>query len=266
MCVTILQLSGQPFILVCMKKQNPLIVLVHGFGFDSGIWEPVESAFGDHPLIKLSLPGFGEVRVTGPYSIETLAQFYWKQLELYADTLFHLVGHSMGGYVIMEMAAQHPERIGSLTLIHSHVFEDPADRKAKRDEAIASIRADGHEAFAKKMIGGMVGSVYKPHAAALLDTMIETGIGRGMDAWLHGIAAMRDRRDHGETLKQLTVPVLMIMGEEDAAIPLDLVYKQAALAERADLFVLPGVGHLSMYEKTEEVKNIITQFYNSAIG
>jgi pimeloyl-ACP methyl ester carboxylesterase len=165
----------------------------------------------------------------------------------------------------MEMAAQRPDRVGSLALIHSHVFEDPDDRKAKRDEAIASIQQDGHEAFAKKMIGGMIGHDYKPHAVTLLDQMIEKGIARGREAWLYGIRAMRDRRDHGDTLKQLSVPVLMIMGEEDSAIPLELVYKQAALAERADLFVLPGVGHLSMHERRDEVTRLLKQFYAQVI-
>jgi pimeloyl-ACP methyl ester carboxylesterase len=249
-----------------MKKQHHTIVLIHGFGFDAGIWAPIEGAFNDYRVIKLSLPGFGETEITGPYSIRDLASHYWKLLESADDSVFHLVGHSMGGYVIMEMAAMAPGRIGSLALIHSHVFEDPDDRKAKRDEAIAGIEKDGHAAFATKMIGGMVGSDYKPKAEPLLADMIERGIGRGPEAWLHGIAAMRNRNDHGETLRRLRVPVLMIMGEEDAAIPLDLVYKQSAIAERADLYVLRGTGHLSMYEKTPEVTGILKAFYKNVIG
>jgi pimeloyl-ACP methyl ester carboxylesterase len=248
-----------------MNDETNTIVLVHGFGFDAGIWTPVAPAFDGYRVISLSLPGFGEERVAGPYTIASLADFYWKELDKNGVGPFHLVGHSMGGYVVMEMAAQQMDRVGSLTLVHSHVYEDPADKKKKRDESIAAIEKDGRQGFAEKMIGVMVGSEYKPQSDNLLADLIKRGITHSDDAWKNGLAAMRDRRDHESTLKQLTVPVLMIMGEEDAAIPLDFVYKQAAVAERGDLIVLPGVGHLSMYEKTDEVTDILRRFFERVI-
>ena len=244
-----------------MATHKSNIVLVHGFGFDSTIWDPIESAFKGYNVIRLSLPGFGEDGLPGAYTIEALAAHYWSTLSDLPEP-FHLVGHSMGGYVIMEMAAQHPDRVGSVTLIHSHVFEDPADRKQKRNEAIESIKTNGRKGFAEKMISGMVGSDYKSQSESLIRELIERGTAGDDNAWSNGVAAMRDRRDLGDTLKNLDVPVLMIMGEEDGAIPLDFVYKQAALASRADLFVLPGVGHLSMYEKTDEVKEILSRFFD----
>lgn len=259
------QLLQHTAIIVGMKGENHTIVLIHGFGFDAGIWSPVASAFDGYQVMSLSLPGFGETRVTGPYSIPELAEFYWKELERNGVAPFHLVGHSMGGYVVMEMAAQQMDKVGSVTLVHSHVYADPADKKSKRDEGIAAISKDGRQGFAEKMIGGMVGSAYKPQADALLKDLIQRGVSHSDDAWKHGLAAMRDRKDHESTLSQLPVPVLMIMGEEDAAIPLEYVYKQAAAAERGDLIVLPGVGHLSMYEKTEEVQEILRRFFERII-
>lgn len=244
-----------------MSTHQSKIVLLHGFGFDSSIWSPIDAAFDGYEVIRLSLPGFGENGIQGSYTIEELAGFYWKKLLDAHNGPFHLVGHSMGGYVVIEMAAQQPEKVASLTLLHSHVFEDPADRKKKRDESIESIRSNGRFGFAEKMISGMVGSAYKAKSDMLVSKLIERGTDNEDSAWINGVAAMRDRRDHGDTLKNLTVPVLMIMGEEDAAIPLENVYKQAALAERADLFVLPGVGHLSMFEKTDEVIDILKRFF-----
>src|SRR4029078_1049488 len=102
---------------------------------------PVESAFDGHKVIRLSLPGFGDEDLQGPYTIEKLAQHYWDLLNADGETLVHLVGHSMGGYVCMEMVAQHPNRVASLCLLHSHVFADSDEKKKARSVVLEEIQS-----------------------------------------------------------------------------------------------------------------------------
>ena len=236
------------------------VVLIHGYGFDSRIWSPVELAFEGFRVIYLSLPGFGDESVDRAYNIAELARGFWSEIDPNIAPVVHLVGHSMGGYVCMEMIAQHPERVLSLALIHSHVFADTEDKKATRSVAMENIRKNGCQVQAKKMIPSLFDASRFP--AELVDMLIERGITCGDNAWYFGMGAMRDRKDHGETIQNVSFPVLMIMGENDTAVPLDLVYKQAPLVSQAQLCIYPHVGHMAMYENTARMICDLVKFYS----
>jgi pimeloyl-ACP methyl ester carboxylesterase len=240
------------------------IVLIHGYGFDSRIWQPVELAFDGFEVLSLSLPGFGADPVTGPYTIAELGERFWSEINADTHPLVHLVGHSMGGYVCIEMASLHPERVVSLALIHSHVFEDPSEKKLSRSEVLEKMKSSGPVDTIHKMIPSMLAS--SPVSANIASLLIRRGLRYHDDAWYFGTMAIRDRKDHSMTLKNMKVPVLLVLGEQDVAVPLELGLQQAHLAERTSLHVYPGVGHLSMYEKTDQLINDLDQFYKNISG
>lgn len=246
-----------------MATDSHTIVLIHGYGFVSRIWNPVESAFNGYNVIRLSLPGFGDDDLSGPYTIEALAQHYWAILGEDGETLVHLVGHSMGGYVCMEMLAQQPGRVASLCLLHSHVFADAEEKKEARTAILEEIQSTGREAFVRRMIGSMVFD--KEQHAALIKQLVERGLMYGDDAWYNGTLAIRDRNDHADTLRNFHGPCLLIMGEADTAIPIALGYKQAAQAQQAVLIIYPNVGHLSMYENTNALIRDLKKYYSEII-
>lgn len=235
-------------------------VLIHGYGFDHRIWYPVELAFEGHHVIYLSLPGFGMETVAEPYTIAELADKYWRHLNEVMPDPIHLVGHSMGGYVIMEMAAQQPSRVASLALVHSHVFEDPAEKKEARSATMKDISENGRAAFVKKMILSMAGN--DKDYIEITSMLIERGLSYDDNTWVFGTQAIRDRVDHSATLKNITVPVLMLMGEQDKAVTPELAFKQAPISERSVLHMYPGVGHLGMYENTSGMIRDFIRFYN----
>jgi pimeloyl-ACP methyl ester carboxylesterase len=235
------------------------IVLIHGYGFDSRIWLPVELAFEGHRVVYLTLPGFGDETPQEPYTIESLAKHFWSVLDEGESGVVHLAGHSMGGYVCLEMAAQQPARIASLALIHSHVFADSPEKKIQRSASIEDIRAHGREAIVRKMIPSLFAeSVNKPE---IINALIARGLTYDDNTWIYGTQAIRDRRDQSQTLRDLKVPVLMISGEKDAAVPVDLFYKQAPLAENNQLIIYPETGHMAMYENTLRMICDLRTFY-----
>jgi pimeloyl-ACP methyl ester carboxylesterase len=237
------------------------VVLIHGYGFDSRIWSPVELAFEGYHIIYLSLPGFGEEAVDKAYSVEEAARNFWSEIDQNIAPQVHLVGHSMGGYVCMEMIAQQPDRVLSLALIHSHVFADTDEKKVARSATMETIRANGCSVQAKKMIPSLFDTTYFPDE--LVETLIHRGISYGDNAWYFGMGAMRDRKDHAETIAGISVPVLMVMGEKDSAVPVELAYRQASLVSRGSLCVYKDVGHMSMYENTARLICELIKFYSS---
>lgn len=235
------------------------VILIHGYGFDFRTWSPVELAFEGYHIIHLSLPGFGEEPVDKAYTIEELARGFWSEIDQNIAPHVHLVGHSMGGYVCMEMIAQQPERVLSLALIHSHVFADPEDKKVSRTQSMDNIRTNGGAAQAKKMIPSMFDADHVP--AEIVEQLIVRGIQYDDNAWYYGMGAMRDRKDHAQTFTNVSVPVLMIMGEKDTAVPVDLAYRQAALCAHGSLVVYKNAGHMSMYENTAQLICDLVKFY-----
>jgi len=237
------------------------IVLIHGYGFDSRTWLPVELAFDGFRVIYLSLPGFGDTTPQETYSIESLAKHYWSKLDPDSSAVVHLAGHSMGGYVCLEMAAQQPSRVASLALIHSHVFADSPEKKTQRSATIEDIRAHGRDALVHKMIPSLFANAAS--YPELIKALISRGLAFDDNTWSYGAMALRDRKDHTETLRNLHVPVLMISGEKDAAVPVEWFYKQAPLAENNRLIIYPETGHMAMYENTLRLVCDLRSFYLS---
>ena len=233
-------------------------ILIHGFGFDHRIWYPVELAFEGHHVIYLSLPGFGLEQPSEAYTIQDLANKYWRHINDIIAEPVHLAGHSMGGYVCMEMLSQQPTRVASLALIHSHVFADAPEKKEARSKGIAEVESD-KDAFVRKFSPPLFGQQEKFHEIA--EMLIERGTAYSVEAWKYGIEAIRDRADHEETLRSSDIPVLMLMGEDDKAVALDIGKKQSTLSDKITFRSYPGVGHLSMYENTSELITDLINFY-----
>lgn len=243
-----------------MKDTSKATILIHGFGFDHRIWYPVELAFEGQHVIYLSLPGFGVEALSESYSITDLATKYWRHINAVVSGPVHLVGHSMGGYVCMEMLAQQPGSVASIALIHSHVFEDPAEKKEARSQTMKEINESGREAYVKKLIPSLFAD--DQNYSAIISKLVGRGLAYGDNAWSFGVKAMRDRKDHGATLSKSNVQVLMLMGEQDKAVPPEIAYKQASLSDRSVLHMYPGVGHMAMYENTPGMIEDLIRFYD----
>ena len=237
------------------------IALIHGYGFDQRVWSPVELAFDGFHVIHLSLPGFGNTQLIGAYTIEALASHFWAELDARGESNVHLVGHSMGGYVCMEMLAQQSSRVESLCLVHSHVYADSDEKKKNRAAVLDEIKSSGRDGFARRMIGSLVFDG-KAHDL-IIQQLITRGLEYDDDAWYYGTQAIRDRNDHSETLRRYDRPCLMLMGDADPVVPLPLVYQQAALASIIQLKVYPNVGHLGMYENTLTMIEDLISFYHA---
>lgn len=95
---------------------SPPIVFVHGTRFSAGQWSPQLAALQkDFPVAAVDLPGHG-ARSAQPWSLHAATEVIASAV----DSLDHgpalVVGHSLGGYVSLEFARHHPERLRGLVL------------------------------------------------------------------------------------------------------------------------------------------------------
>ena len=71
---------------------------------------------------------------------------------------------------------------------------------------------------------------------------------------------MMNRPDRTEVLKKSEVPVLFIIGSEDKAAPMEDVLKQVSLPKVSYVHIIQEVGHMGMWEKSEEVNQYLLAF------
>lgn len=98
------------------------LLLVHGIGSTGAAWEPVVarlSAVGV-PTITVDLPGHGNSsKETGDYSLGALASLLRDLLDFLDVPAAVLVGHSLGGGIVLQFSYQYPERVAGAALICS---------------------------------------------------------------------------------------------------------------------------------------------------
>ena len=91
------------------------LVLIHGYLGGQSMWKFQEELKNDYDLIMPSLAGYGESsHMVAPSTIKENANQVLGLLDYLQIDKFNLLGHSMGGMVVQEMAALYPERINKL--------------------------------------------------------------------------------------------------------------------------------------------------------
>ncbi len=222
------------------------------------MWNATVSELGALPVKchALDLPGFGSNNETVD-TIEAMSDFVFSYMDHQQIPDAIVIGHSMGGYVALEMLAKQSDRINGVGLIHSHAAADSARKKDNRKKLISFIEKNGQKAFLQKFTKQLVAK--QQANSALLDQVKNLVKGTGSQAIISASKAMIHRADHTNTLKA-NIPFLWIIGKEDEFMPYATTLSQANQCPIAEIHVLEDVGHLSMYEVPGKANKIILRF------
>lgn len=245
------------------EEHGTPVVLLHGFCEDSSVWQEWLDLLPHRRFIRIDLPGSGYSELHGNLTIESMADTVIAVMDHLGVGEFHLVGHSMGGYVSLALAEKHPQRLSSLCMFHSHVYADPEDKKAGRLKSIEFIKNHGHLLFVRQMIPNLFAQDFYREFAMTVKNHIRNAAQTAPEAIMADLEAMRIRPDRSEVLKNIACPVLFIIGKLDAAIPLDFSYSQAHLPNVADIQLFPKVGHMGMLEAPRETAKVFREFLSS---
>ena len=135
------------------KHEGIPVVFIHGYCEDQTMWDEFSEPFDiDYRLIKIDLPGFGLSEIKKSISIKEMADTVIAVLKHLKIKKYILIGHSMGGYVSLEIAKKEHQNLLGFCLFHSHPFEDSADVKKKRLKAVDFIEEIGQEIYVKQLI------------------------------------------------------------------------------------------------------------------
>ncbi len=238
------------------------LVLLHGFCEDSSLWELLLDLLLPkipNTVLAIDLGSFGNSRINETSMQSMAAQVQSVLAHLNIPKAF-ILGHSMGGYVAMEMAETYPDRLAGLILLHSHVFADSLEKKQNRNKAIDFIERNGAAPFVKQLFYQLFEADFARANTVLVEKMIEKARNIDPQTIIAASAAMRDRPDRSETLKKLECPVLLISGQHDNTITEAQSLAQAAFANTTRFIWLKNAGHMAMFEQPEQVIDALVGF------
>lgn len=245
-----------------VKGKGLAVVFLHGFCEDSRIWEDFKHDLIEekYRVVVIDLPGFGQSDVIEDISIAGMAEAVLTVLDALKLEKVVLIGHSMGGYVSLAFAEQYPDRLMGLGMFHSQAMADSEEKKENRQKSIDFIRRQGSALYVKQTIPGLFAPNFINSNTFLIEKLSFRASQYAPEGIIAALAAMKNRPDRSDVLREIACPVLFIIGKLDGAVPLENSMAQTSLPNRADIHILEKVGHMGMFEATKQTQSIVRQF------
>lgn len=168
------------------------------------------------------------------------------------------IGFSLGGFVILEMLRQAPDRLTGVILLSGNAHpDDPANARVRRDE-VAMARVSGMRAHVAARMPPYLGpaSLGNTEIEAVILAMAEAA---GHDAHARQAEMNIARPDLRDLVRDTPVAMLVVAGDNDALCPSDR-YAAAASGTRARLVTLADVGHFVPLEAPDQAAKAISSF------
>lgn len=254
---------------------DKVLLLIHGLGTNAKGWQRnIADLSRDHRVIALDLAGYGmSSKDAYPYSMDFHARTCDGLLRELGIESAVWVGHSMGGQIALTAALDHPERVGGLVLLSTAGFEaftegegdwfkSAVTPKFVRESTIRQIARNLHSNFYRT----------PPEAEFFITDRIQMRGAQDFDQYCYAVwrnvAAMIDGPTHPR-LGEIDEPTLIIFGEQDRLIPNPYLHggftrDVAAIGHAgiagSELIMLPECGHMTMFEKSDEVNAAVRSF------
>jgi pimeloyl-ACP methyl ester carboxylesterase len=234
-------------------RDGPAIIMLHGFGASLHTWEAWAERLADRfRVVRIDLPGFALTGPdpTGDYSDARAAVVLAALLDRLGIAQADVVGNSMGGRIAWRFALAEPTRVRRLVLVAPDGFASPG-RPYGAPEPVPPVV----HLLPWMMPRSMVRATLAP-AFADPSRMTDADVDRAHDLLrapgvrpaILARMAQHVLEDPRALLPRLGQPVLLLWGDTDRMIPASNGQDWLAVLPRAELVVLPGLGHVPQEE------------------
>ncbi len=249
-----------------LLKESPApehtVVFIHGFPFNKNMWIPQLESLPPHIAgIAVDVRGHGNSTVGhGFFSIDVFAKdllAFLKKLMLEKSIL---CGVSMGGYIALRAYQIHPSAFSALILSDTHSQADDNAAKLKRFDSIQSVLKNGKRPFSI----GFVNTVFSKKSIAenteAID-LIKSSIRRNTESSICAtLLALASRTDTTDSLKDISVPVLVVRGVEDRITTPTQSELLVSHIPKSTYVEIPDCGHLPNLEDPEKFNGQLFDF------
>ncbi|HXG41495.1 MAG TPA: alpha/beta fold hydrolase [Dehalococcoidia bacterium] len=245
------------------------VLLVHGFTGNSRNWAlTVPSLRPHYRVVSPDLPGHGlSGRPTEPgaYTLEAMAEAVSTLMDRLGLEGCHLVGHSMGGMIAQVIALSRPQRLRSLVLVDTSAEPPEGLRTRERARLVELAREQGMEAVWEAQLAMNPMADQLRAQPQFLQTWREQFLMTSREAYIYCARAMAQRRPLLDDLSRLSLPVLIVCGENDEPF----VEPSRRMHERiagSQLALIPRCGHTPQVERPDEFNAVLLRFLRQVDG
>ena len=242
------------------KGKGTPLVLVHGFLGSSDMWLPQVKFFKTNfRVIAPALPGFGKSSMVNSCdSIECMAKAILKSLELKEIGKFNLLGHSMGGMIVQEMAKLEGEKILKLICYGTGPRGNIPGRFETIDQSQEKLKNDGIEGTTDRIAKTWF---IEKEKAKYFYLCKEAGKQTSMVAAQQGLIAMKNWNGINN-LKYIKNKTLIIWGDQDKAYNYNQVETLSNNIPNSELKIFEGCSHNVHLEKPDKFNIVVEEFLN----
>jgi pimeloyl-ACP methyl ester carboxylesterase len=255
---------------------EPVFILLHGFGASTFSWREVMeplSAYGT--VIAFDRPAFGLTERPlawegdSPYSQESNIALLLGLMDALSIKQSILVGNSAGGTIATAFALEYPERVQALIEVDAAIYQTRPD-SALLNWLLQTPQVDHIGPLITRRLAGSQGDAFLEsawHDPNLLaaDPAITAGYRKPLMAenwdralWEHTKASATPNLE--DRLDQITVPTLVISGDDDRIVPTEASIRLAGDIPGATLNVIPNCGHVPQEECPAAFMQAIEEF------
>lgn len=244
------------------------IVLLHGFTETPSIWDSIAAAFtqSGHRVLAPALAGNENAFQLAHLNMSMMAESVKDQANKAGMSRFMVFGHSMGGYVALQMLREYPDQIIGLGLVQSSASADKEEKKLGRTQLSRLLTAKGSGTFLKSFIPELFAVSNRERMKSVIENLqdkAQTISAKGLAAQT---LAMRDRLDSLELLRKTKTPLLFMPGKLDPLIPLEVIESQASSCSGPKLIeILENSGHMGIFEEYDRTLAAMHNFIDFAV-
>jgi pimeloyl-ACP methyl ester carboxylesterase len=239
---------------------GPLLLLAHAAASDGRMWAPqIEALADEFTVVAWDEPGAGRSGEVPPgFGLSDYAGCLAALISALDLGPAHVAGLSWGGTVALELYRQRADLVATLVVADSYAGWKgslPEAEVRARMDGVAEALAAGQERF-DPTVPGLFAREPAVELLTLLDAIAADVRMRSMETAASAMAAA-DLRD---VLGTISVPTLLIWGDQDARSPLTVARQFEQSIRDAELVVIPGAGHLSNLEQPGAFNEAVRAF------
>jgi 3-oxoadipate enol-lactonase len=238
------------------------IVFLHAFPLNRRMWAQQEAVLSQRfRTICIDLRGHGESDAPfWRYSLEQYAQDVNEVLTGLGIPKAVFVGLSMGGYLEFTLCRLYPERVLGLVLADTRAEADTPEQVRWRFDLAQQTAAIGTSAIIAEMLPKLLAGKRYERDPDLVDRVRAMLAAAPVAGIIGDLMAMAERPDSTRLLSSITVPVLLLVGQDDVLTTPADAERMATRIAHSELIVIPDAGHLSNMEQPDHFNRAIDRF------
>lgn len=244
------------------KGTGKTVVLLHGFLENSAMWNDIsQELLKKYRVVCIDLLGHGNTENLGYiHTMQEQAEMVFAVLKHLRLRKYVLVGHSMGGYIALEIANLAPKYIKGLCLMNSTALPDTKEKKINRDRAITAVKQN-HKTFIRIAIPMLFSEENRTVFTSEIKTITNEALQLSPQGIIAALEGMKIRNNNTAIYKTANFPIQMIIGKQDPALDYNSLIAQTKNTN-VQVVEFPD-GHMSHVENKNALIASLTTFLKS---